>query len=351
MPGYYSGNYLCKSLVKAIPPSPLIKGGAEGGGIECVCIFNCRINTMATNLKENMKMIINNDNLSSLYKGFSAVFREAFAKAGSVYGRIATEVPSTSRQEEYNWLGRVPRMREWIGERVIQNLSAYSYTVNNLDWEATVAVDRNDIEDDAVGIYTPMVRALAAAAATHPDELVFDLLADGFVNHCYDARAFFDTAHPTGAGPAQSNKATATLSSTSYAAARSAMMSLVDERGRTLGVVPDLLMVPPQLEKAALEILRADLTTDGSSNVYRNSADLVVSPYLSGSPTAWYLLDTSKAVKPFIFQRRKAPVFVSKDSPDDERVFTRKEYLYGVDSRDNAGYGLWQLAYGSDGTV
>ena len=27
----------------------------------------------------------------------------------------------------------------------------------------------------------------------------------------------------------------------------------------------------------------------------------------------------------------------------------RKEYLYGVDGRYNAGYGLWQLAYGSTG--
>ncbi|MBI5189097.1 MAG: Mu-like prophage major head subunit gpT family protein [Nitrospirae bacterium] len=296
-------------------------------------------------------MIINQANITSLYRGFSAVFKEAFETASALYPRIATEVPSASRQEEYNWLGRVPRMREWLGERVIQNLSAYSYTIKNRDWEATVAVDRNDVEDDAVGIYTPMVRALADASATHPDELVFDLLAGGFVNLCYDGRPFFDTAHPTGDRPAQSNKATAALSATSYAAARAAMMSLVDESGKPLNVVPDLLVVPPQLEKAALEVLRADLTADGTSNIYKNSADLVVAPYLAGSPDAWYLLDTKKPVKPFIFQRRKAAVFVSKDTPEDEGVFMKKEFLFGVDSRDNAGYGLWQLAYASDGSV
>ena len=129
------------------------------------------------------------------------------------------------------------------------------------------------------------------------------------------------------------------------------MMSLIDENGKPLNVVPDLLVVPPQLEKAALEILRADLDVNGSSNIYKDSVDLVVAPYLAGHPTAWYLLDTKKPVKTFIFQRRKAPVFVAKDSPDDENVFMKKEFLFGVDSRDNAGYGLWQLAYGSDGTV
>jgi phage major head subunit gpT-like protein len=296
-------------------------------------------------------MIINQANLSSLYKGFSAIFREAFETAPSLYQRIATEVPSTSRQEEYNWLGRVPRMREWLGERVIQNLSAYSYTIKNRDWEATVAVDRNDVEDDAVGIYTPMVRTLADAAATHPDEMVFDLLAGGFANICYDGRPFFDTAHPAGDEAAQPNKGTAALTVDSYAAARAQMMSLVDEHGKPLNVVPDLLIVPPQLEKAALQILRADLTDGGNSNVYRNTADLVVAPFLAGSPDAWYLLDTKKPVKPFIFQRRKPPVFVSKDQPEDEGVFMKKEFLFGVDSRDNAGYGLWQLAYASDGSV
>ena len=26
-----------------------------------------------------------------------------------------------------------------------------------------------------------------------------------------------------------------------------------------------------------------------------------------------------------------------------------KQFLYGVDARGNAGYGFWQMAYGSDG--
>lgn len=28
-----------------------------------------------------------------------------------------------------------------------------------------------------------------------------------------------------------------------------------------------------------------------------------------------------------------------------------KKFLYGVDSRGNAGFGFWQMAYGSDGTA
>ena len=71
----------------------------------------------------------------------------------------------------------------------------------------------------------------------------------------------------------------------------------------------------------------------------------------SGSGTAWYLLDTSRAITPVIFQDRKAPNFVAKTSETDDNVFDRAEYVYGVDSRCNVGFGLWQLAYGSRKTL
>lgn len=71
----------------------------------------------------------------------------------------------------------------------------------------------------------------------------------------------------------------------------------------------------------------------------------------SGSGTPWYLLDTSRALKPVIFQDRKRPNFVSKTSETDDNVFDRGEYVYGVDSRCNVGFGFWQLAYGSRKTL
>ncbi|WP_417050343.1 Mu-like prophage major head subunit gpT family protein [Dysosmobacter welbionis] len=46
---------------------------------------------------------------------------------------------------------------------------------------------------------------------------------------------------------------------------------------------------------------------------------------------------------------RRRPQLVTKDSPSDDNVFFNKEFIYGVDARYNAGYGLWQLAFGSTG--
>ncbi|KAF1009064.1 MAG: hypothetical protein GAK28_00697 [Luteibacter sp.] len=66
-----------------------------------------------------------------------------------------------------------------------------------------------------------------------------------------------------------------------------------------------------------------------------------------GAGSAWYLLDTSRALKPIIFQNRKDPQFVAKTNENDDNVFFRSEYVYGVDARRNVGYGFWQMAYGS----
>ncbi|UPY36211.1 Mu-like prophage major head subunit gpT family protein [Sediminicoccus sp. KRV36] len=72
-----------------------------------------------------------------------------------------------------------------------------------------------------------------------------------------------------------------------------------------------------------------------------------VSNFGGGAGTPWYLLDCSQAIKPLVFQRRMAPQLDELDARTQERVFLKNEFLYGVRSRCNAGYGLWQLAYGS----
>lgn len=229
-------------------------------------------------------MIITTGNLRALYVAFNAAFASGLGAAESQYNRIATVVPSTTKTNEYGWLGKFPKMREWLGDRVVNGMEAHGYSIKNKDFELTVGVDRNDIDDDNLGIYTPMMQELGQAAAENPDELVFALLKAGPSTLCYDGQYFFDTDHP---------------------------------------------------------VIGADGVVASQSNWDNNS----------GSGTAWYLLDTRRALKPLIFQTRKAPQFVAKDQETDDNVFNRREYVYGVDSRCNVGFGFWQQAYGSRKTL
>ena len=67
----------------------------------------------------------------------------------------------------------------------------------------------------------------------------------------------------------------------------------------------------------------------------------------AGAETPWYLLDTSRAIRPLIWQERQPYDFVAMADPSDPTVFMNKEHIYGVDARVNAGFGLPQLAFGS----
>ena len=71
----------------------------------------------------------------------------------------------------------------------------------------------------------------------------------------------------------------------------------------------------------------------------------------NGSGTVWCVLDTSRALKPLIYQSRKDNNFVSLTAETDDNVFNRAEYVYGVDARRNAGFGFWQLARASNATL
>jgi len=293
-------------------------------------------------------MIINGPNLRGIYVGYNTIFNKAFAEHTPLYKEIAMETPSTTDAETYAWLGDLPGMREWIGDREVQNLSGSDYTIKNKSWELTFGIPREAVEDDKIGLYNPGVESLGREAATHPDELVFKLLKDGFTALCYDGKPFFSDDHPVGDGTV-SNLGHAELSVDAYIAARAAIMSLTNSKGRPLNLIPDKLVVPPALESKARDILIADYI-NGTKNTMQGTAKPLVAPWLAGADKAWYLLCTNRPVKPVIHQTRKPAKFVSKTNETDDNVFFAKTFLYGVDSRENVGFGVWQMAYGSDGT-
>ena len=126
------------------------------------------------------------------------------------------------------------------------------------------------------------------------------------------------------------------------------MMTVMGEHERPLNIVPDLLVVSPQNEAAARELLFADLIA-GSSNVNKNTCELLVAPELGAYPDQWYLLCTKRYVRPLVFQEREKPKLVCKNKETDDNVFFYDQILYGIKGRYDVGFGLWQLAYGSTG--
>lgn len=293
-------------------------------------------------------MLINASNLADLAKGFKTVFNKALAQAQVLWLEIAMEVASTGASETYPLMGAWPALREWVGERQHKNLSTYKWTIPNKTYEATVDVPRETVEDDQYGVYNPSMAMLAENASKLPDKLCFELLNNGFTGLAYDGQYFFDTDHKDGDGPTQSNKGVAALDATSFAAAEAAMMKLKAENGEPLDVRPTHIVVGPALKATAEALFETGTLANGGANPNYKKVKVVVSPRIT-SDTAWFLLDCSRPFRALVVQKRRAPVFVSQTDAKDDAVFERNMFTYGTDCRYGAGYGLWQLAYGSTG--
>ncbi len=140
-------------------------------------------------------MLITASSLLALQQGFNAAFLQGFGAVTPSWNQIAMQVPSTADAENYGWLKELPGMREWVGQRVIHNLEASAAKLVNKHYEHTIGVDRNNIEDDKLGIYSPMFSMQGEVAARHPDQLVWGLLPTGFSTTGFDGQYFFDTDH------------------------------------------------------------------------------------------------------------------------------------------------------------
>ncbi len=70
-----------------------------------------------------------------------------------------------------------------------------------------------------------------------------------------------------------------------------------------------------------------------------------VSNIQPGDGPAWFLIDDSQILKPMIWQPRRKFEFVAKQEAKDDIVFMKDKFVYGVDGRCNAGFGMWQCAF------
>lgn len=140
-------------------------------------------------------MIITASSLLALQQGFNAAFLQGFGSTAPTWNQVAMRVPSTADIENYGWMKELPGMREWVGQRVIHNLESAGAQLKNKNYEHTIGVDRNHIDDDKLGIYAPMFSMQGEIVARHPDELVWGLLPTGFAIKGFDGQYYFDSDH------------------------------------------------------------------------------------------------------------------------------------------------------------
>lgn len=313
-------------------------------------------------------MEVNSATLDALRTRFSMQFAAAYGATPTWYEQLATTVPSDTKSNTYGWKAMQTRLREWIGPRIAQNLSEHPYTLVNKKFEGTVELDRDDIDDDNLGIFSAMtIPDLGNAARKHPDQLLKALIQSGggVGPTAFDGKALFADDHPTYAKPAftqtYDNLGLATeLDAAGVGSAYAAMSSYIGENGDPLAVQPTHIIVPPQLRRRAQVVMQSTtyalpgaIGTVGSAtidNPLRGWMDIIVIPELANAPTVWYMADLSKPIKPFVYQVRNPAELVARVNPDDPKVFDTDKFTWGVRNRCNVGVSLPFLISKNTGT-
>lgn len=227
-------------------------------------------------------MIVTSEALKNFFNSIKVIFNEGM-KAESQWGKVATEVKSSSGSNVYAWLSKFPKMREWIGERVLKNMKTSDYTLHNKKFEATVDVDRADFEDDNLGIYKPIFEQMGQSAVEHVDENVFAALADGFTKACFDGKPYFSAEHP----------------------------------------------------------LYPNVDGTGEAGTQSNCLKPTVT-----DKSPWFVIDASKPMKPVIYQNRSEAELNAITDVNNDKVFMLDKYLFGSRARRAFGYSYPQLAVG-----
>lgn len=164
--------------------------------------------------------------------------------------------------------------------------STYGFRVDT--FAKMLSIDRRDIVNDDLSLFDDTARSMGKAAMRSLSDLVYKVLLANAGNFFAAGNANFDVGAATA------------LSSASLGTGIAKVMAQRDAENRDLDIRPAVLLVPPELQQSAKELLASEFIQRANNlptgNALRNAVSLEVEPRLSNaarfsgaSAKAWYL--------------------------------------------------------------
>lgn len=251
-----------------------------------------------------MAGIITTGNIpKALYPGVREWFGLEYAEQPQHYQNIFDTAPSDRAYEEdvqITGFGLVAQKAQGASVNYDSMQQGFTYRYIPNGYASGFIVTHEEIEDNLyMKIGEQRSRSLAFAFAATKDTLGAGVLTNAFSGGpTYgDGTVLINAAHPTQAGN-QSN----TLSvgqQLSEAAIESLVIQIrlaLNDRGLRISLLPECLIIAPNLEPDAHRILFSTLQGDTGNNAINYlrasgtfSKGLVVNPYLATNPHYWYI--------------------------------------------------------------
>src|ERR1017187_8219050 len=116
-------------------------------------------------------MDITGASLSSLYVKYSQLFQQAVLNYGINWTKFAQLYESSTTTETHVWADRIQQLRQWYGDREVDNLSLRNYSLTNQAFEKTLELDAFNIADNKINAFAPAVQMLTMQSTKWADNL------------------------------------------------------------------------------------------------------------------------------------------------------------------------------------
>ena len=221
----------------------------------------------------------------------------------------------------------------------------YTQNYTHVEYPVELVIEKRLVLNDQYGRIQDIVRRSGISA-----EQKQEIDAAGVFNNAFSGATWSDgkvlcaTDHPKSPNKSAgtySNKGTLALSKAAVSTTRIAMMRFADDKGNEIGLTPNALLVPPELEDTALEIANSNLDPASANNAINPQAGRfsVISWQRLTDTNAWFMLDDTWLSEMCNWYIREPLQVMMVHETTTEIIYELKlHYSYGVDH--------WRFIYG-----
>ena len=292
-----------------------------------------------------------------LEPGLRKIFTEQFNDIPSMLGALYTIQDSDTSYEKDSSAGAFTTFPVFQGQIAYDDVyQGYDVTYTPGEFTKGFKVERRLMDDDLYGIISKKPKGLARAAKLSREQYGSQTFNNAFsgsgtitidgttILNNTEALSLCNSAHTStapGAGT-QSNTGTSALSSSSVEATRILMTQFTDDRDNKIAVMPDMLLVPRNLESTGYEIIASKGVVDSAENnenFHYGRYKLAVWDYLTDSNN-WFMID-SRLMKDFLQWFDRIPLEFFQDKSFDTLIAKYAAYM-----RFSFGWSDWKWIFG-----
>jgi phage major head subunit gpT-like protein len=260
---------------------------------------------------------------------------------------------STKASEDFLGVGGFGDWTAYTGEIDFDDFNqGYKTTLTHVEYTKGFKVERKLYDDDQYNIINQRPEGLAMGAVRTREKHGVSVFNNAFSSSYTggDSVSLCNASHPYSPVNAttQSNTGTTALSYDAIIATKKLMREYKDDRGELITVMPNTLLVPPELEDTAWTIVSSmnkPGTADNDANYVRSQGWNVVVWDLLTDANNWFMIDSGLAKRHLIWLNRSNLEFAMDPASDFNLEARYRGYM-----RYSYGWSDWVWIYGHNVT-